>query len=1178
MGTDHPPPDDGACLSLRSRLEPLARRGARYIRRMLPVGGIPVGRALKTGLFDLGYYVAQTDIDFPSARYAARHYLKKGAALGLLPHPLIDASIAHDEERALSLGRALARGRVASARFATAYDWDAYVIAEPRARRHRGGPAGHFALSRPQSGGSELFHLDGSPADFSASSRRILRRNRRWAATIADSGLFDARYYGVQVGSEFASTRAAVWHYVCYGEPTGLSPAPLFEPEWYDVRRKSTRGSAFADYLTTNRDGVSPHPQFDPNAYRATVAKSRKHPSGVLGHFLEHATENTTTFPFDDYAPRRNWFTLRGELYAAARLYADSEKLRAWGSLRPWSRRVEGRYARTLRARSGDVHAEVAVVFDLARVGPDLPTTLAALRAQRRIGLQIIAVGSADEHTELPESVAFVVCESVNHADRINTGLASTSAVYVHVWNPRVLLTPTFLADSVQALRRAGAEFAYSAASPGGDFCAVAWGAPYSREGLIWGDPTAVAATGVLTTRLFRELGGLDPAVAGAAEWDLALRASRERDLLWVPLLQARVRASAPSAAADPAAEHIARAGALVDWDAAASVERLPHRVSLLVPVYQDWQLTVDMARAVLDTTIGRDIEIVLVDNGSRRAVGGLISAALAYQPRVSYRRMPRNTNFSTGTNLALLASTGATVAFVNNDTEPKPGWLDPLLSSLEHDDVRAVQPLLLYPDGTVQAAGTVLMGNALPWHFLQSHPVEDAIRADQREFSALTAAFMALRADEAIAVRGFDPAYVNGMEDVDLCLRMTERFGGGFRVALESVVIHKESQAPGRLDRTAPNRILFTERWATRMPNADLDKYTAAGFRYVGYRTIRAHKSRLFRSGAVQLERPPRIVAEGEAAGLPALRWAIKTAAHSDARGDGWGDTFFAADLARALRELGQEVVVDRRLSHVRPDSDYLDDVIVGLRGLEQIVPQPGATSVLWVISHPELVSTRELVSGFDLVYAASERWAQLATDDSGQLVRPLLQATDPARFHPGAVDPALASDTLFVGRTRNVFRPIIRDAIEVGADLAIYGDGWGRFIDERYVRAEHLDNAQLSEAYRSARVVLNDHWSDMAALGFASNRLFDAAASGAVVVTDPVAGLGDLFGALVREYSGVEELRALLDPGYAGWPGAAERAELALAIGREHSFLARARTMLADVLDTRGIEHGLR
>jgi hypothetical protein len=82
---------------------------------------------------------------------------------------------------------------------------------------------------------------------------------------------------------------------------------------------------------------------------------------------------------------------------------------------------------------------------------------------------------------------------------------------------------------------------------------------------------------------------------------------------------------------------------------------------------------------------------------------------------------------------------------------------------------------------------------------------------------------------------------------------------------------------------------------------------------------------------------------------------------------------------------------------------------------------------------------------------------------------------------------------------------------------------------------------------------------------------------ASGARVVSDPVEGLDELFGPSVRTYGTVDELRALLDPASDQWADDATITANARRIAREHSFAARARTLLADVLDVRGVTHDL-
>jgi GT2 family glycosyltransferase len=59
----------------------------------------------------------------------------------------------------------------------------------------------------------------------------------------------------------------------------------------------------------------------------------------------------------------------------------------------------------------------------------------------------------------------------------------------------------------------------------------------------------------------------------------------------------------------------------------------------------------------------------------------------------------------------------------------------------------------------------------------------------------------------------GFDEDYVNGYEDVDLCLRW-RTMGGSVWYCAESTVVHLESQSPGRFDHALDNIRLLNERW----------------------------------------------------------------------------------------------------------------------------------------------------------------------------------------------------------------------------------------------------------------------------------------------------------------------------------------------------------------------------
>jgi O-antigen biosynthesis protein len=103
----------------------------------------------------------------------------------------------------------------------------------------------------------------------------------------------------------------------------------------------------------------------------------------------------------------------------------------------------------------------------------------------------------------------------------------------------------------------------------------------------------------------------------------------------------------------------------------------------------------------------------------------------------------------------------------------------------------------------------------------------------------------------------------------------------------------------------------------------------------------------------------------------------------------------------------------------------------------------------------------------------------------------------------------------------------------------------------------------------YRSAGVVLNDHWPDMAHNGFLSNRLFDAVAAGARVVSDDAVGIKEVFGESVAVYQTPSELAELCSGANRdAWGSQDEISKRANQIGIEHSFDQRAKVLVQAAL----------
>jgi len=592
-----------------------------------------------------------------------------------------------------------------------------------------------------------------------------------------------------------------------------------------------------------------------------------------------------------------------------------------------------------------------------------------------------------------------------------------------------------------------------------------------------------------------------------------------------------------------------------------------------------------------------RDVEILVLDRAGTRATAVLLAAQTLLSPRLRVQRVPADTGFAFGVDVLLLEATGATAVIVEPSMTLEAGWLGPLVDALG-DGVLATSALLLDRHGWIVDAGAVFTPALdLPVPFLAGHPGSEALDRDWVESAAPMSPAIAVRTADLLAVHGLDPLYTAWLADVDLGLRLAEQRSGVFRTVPAALALRTGPLAVDDPLAAADQRI-FTERWSGRLP-AD------ARAAWARFGTTLAHVATAAgESGATVVTpvvtRPPRAVdvaalpaaaaqtvrtlaatasgeraaaagggSESPAAPVPALRWSIMTGTPVGRRRFQWGDWYFAGALAAALRRLGQDAVVNPRFGDDVPLRD-LDDVSLTLRGLTAFPPVPGRVHLLWVISHPELVTPAE-VAAHDAAFGASLSWSEEMSRLSGVAVEPLLQCTDPERFSPAAAARLAvpAEPVLFVGNSRRVNRPVVEAALAAGVDLAVYGSGWTGLVPAGVLRGGHVPNAELASHYAAAGVVLNDHWDDMRVQGFLSNRLFDVTASGGRVVSDHVEGIEAVFGDAVRTFTQRAELQQMLRSGVASlFPPAAERALTAARIGAEHSFDARAARLLAVAL----------
>ncbi|TMD30802.1 MAG: glycosyltransferase, partial [Chloroflexi bacterium] len=278
-----------------------------------------------------------------------------------------------------------------------------------------------------------------------------------------------------------------------------------------------------------------------------------------------------------------------------------------------------------------------------------------------------------------------------------------------------------------------------------------------------------------------------------------------------------------------------------------------------------------------------------------------------------------------------------------------------------------------------------------------------------------------------------------------------------------------------------------------------------------------------------------------------------------------GWGDTAFGRAVQRQFERAGWPAAV---LVHAEAEDPVAvrADVALHVFGVRAPTVRPDQASLLWIISHPDRV-TADLCDRYDRVFVASDVFLARLQARVGVPLMPLHQASDPERFYPDPTGPS--HQLLFVGNSRKVHRPVLDFLAGTPWDLAVYGQNWTPdLLDPKFLKGEWIPNEDVRHYYSSAEIVLNDHWQDMRDDGFISNRVYDALASGAFVVSDHVPGIDEEFDGGVVTYEDRQELLAKIER-YLADPR--ERRALAergrRAVLERHTFEHRVRAILAAI-----------
>ncbi|MBT8524353.1 glycosyltransferase family 2 protein [Polynucleobacter paneuropaeus] len=239
--------------------------------------------------------------------------------------------------------------------------------------------------------------------------------------------------------------------------------------------------------------------------------------------------------------------------------------------------------------------------------------------------------------------------------------------------------------------------------------------------------------------------------------------------------------------------------------------------ISLVIPLWNHLASSKLMLASLWKSIFISKLEVLFINDASQDGTSEWL-ASLTYDC-IKIIVNDSNIGYAKSNNIGAYQASGDILVLLNNDLEFDAEWLEPMLSILESPVLNAgvvgnIQRRI--SDDSIDHVGFELTPQG---KFVHKRALPDA-SIPYSKVSAVTGACLAIRRSDFEAVGGFDEGFLNGGEDVDLCLKVAA-LGKSIYVSHESQIKHHVALSRDlKSPQNEKNSRLLFQKWRPMIKN----------------------------------------------------------------------------------------------------------------------------------------------------------------------------------------------------------------------------------------------------------------------------------------------------------------------------------------------------------------------